>query len=364
MLIFDAHLDLAWNAIDWNRDLTLEVDEIRRGEACAADVGAAHGVRRKGAGRGTTSLPELRRAEVGICVATVLDRTARPETDVPGFPGSASQELSYAKAQGQLAYYRALEHLGWMRAITDTASLDAHMADWQRDPDTTPVGYILSMEGGDPIVEPDWVASWHDQGLRAIGPAHYGVSRYAHGTSRPGGLTEDGRVLLREMQALDMVLDLSHLADEAFWQAIELYDAPVIASHNNCRALVPGDRQFSDEQIRAIAERGGAIGVALDAWMLYPGWIRGETDPSVVAMDAVVDQIDHVCEVTGTSEHVAIGSDLDGGFGTEQTPRDLDTIADLQRIPELLRQRGYEERAIEGIMHGNWLRVFGGALAR
>jgi len=355
MLIFDAHLDLAWNAIDWNRDLCLEVDEIRRREA---------GLEKKGAGRSTTSLPELRRAEVGICIATVLDRTARPETDVPGFPGSASQELSYAKAQGQLAYYRALERRGWLRQIRNAAALDDHVAAWERNQNAgkaappIPIGYILSMEGGDPIVEPDWVAHWYEQGLRAVGPAHYGVSRYAHGTSRPGGLTGDGRALLREMQALGMVLDLSHLADQAFWEAIELYDGPVIASHNNCRALVPGDRQFTDDQIRAISERGGVIGVALDAWMLYPGWIRGKTDPSVVGMEAVADQIDHICQVTGSHAHAAIGSDLDGGFGTEQTPRDLDTIADLQRIPELLSERGYPQEAIEAIMHGNWLRLF------
>lgn len=354
MLIFDAHLDLAWNAIDWNRDLCLEVAEIRRREA---------GMEKKGAGRGTTSLPELRRAQVGICLATVLDRTARPETDVPGFPGSASQELSYAKAQGQLAYYRVLEQRGWMRQIASAEALEDHLASWQRDPENTPIGYILSMEGADPIVWPEQVGLWFEQGLRVVGPAHYGVSRYAHGTARPGGLTEDGRRLLHEMDALGMVLDLSHLADEAFWQAIELYGGPVLASHNNCRALVPGDRQFSDDQIRAIAQRGGAIGVALDAWMLYPGWVRGKTDHcarqrALVGMDAVADQIDHICQFTGSCEHAAIGSDLDGGFGTEQCPRDLDTIADLQRIPELLGERGYGQDAIAAIMHGNWLRLF------
>jgi len=358
MLIFDAHLDLAWNAIDWNRDLCLEVAEIRRQEA---------GLEKKGAGRGTTSLPELRRAQVGICLATVLDRTSRPETDVPGFPGSASQELSYAKAQGQRAYYEVLEQRGVLRQIADADALEAHLAAWQRDRESAPIGYILSMEGADPVVEPEQVGLWYEQGLRVVGLAHYGVSRYAHGTSRPGGLTDDGRALLREMEGLGMVLDLSHLADEAFWQAIELYGGPVLASHNNCRALVPGDRQFSDEQIRAIAQRGGAIGVALDAWMLYPGWVRGETDHcarqrALVSMDAVADHVDHICQLTGSCEHAAIGSDLDGGFGTEQCPRDLDTIADLQRIPALLAQRGYAQDAIEAIMHGNWLRLFRRAL--
>ena len=358
MLILDAHLDLAMNAIDWNRNLRLEVAELRRREA---------DLDKKGAQRATISLPEMRRARVGLCLATVLDRTSRPETDVPGFPGSACQEISYAKAQGQLAYYRALERGGAMRQITDAAALDAHLAAWQNDPDGTPLGYILAMEGADPIVEPDQVGLWYERGLRAVGPAHYGVSRYAHGTSRPGGLSDDGRALLREMDALGMVLDLSHLADDAFWQALELYQGPIMASHNNCRALVPGDRQYSDDQIRAIAQRGGTIGVALDAWMLLPGWVRGGLEQSLlqrerVTMQAVADHIDHICQLTGSHEHAAIGSDLDGGYGTEQCPRDLDTIADLQRIPELLDARGYAAESIVAIMHGNWLRLFRAAL--
>ena len=359
MLIFDAHLDLAMNAIDWNRDLRLEVAELRRREV---------GLAKKGAQRATISLPEMRHAQVGLCLATVLDRTSRPETDVPGFPGSASQEISYAKAQGQLAYYGALERGGAMRQIADAAALDAHLAAWERDPEGTPLGYILAMEGGDPIVEPDQVRLWYEQGLRAVGPAHYGVSRYAHGTSRPGGLSDDGRALLREMDALGMVLDLSHLADDAFWQALELYLGPIMASHNNCRALVPGDRQYSDDQIRAIAQRGGTIGVALDAWMLLPGWVRGGLEQSLrqrerVTMQAVSDHIDHICQLTGSHEHAAIGSDLDGGYGTEQCPRDLDTISDLQRIPELLDARGYAAESIAAVMHGNWLRLFRTALS-
>ena len=155
-----------------------------------------------------------------------------------------------------------------------------------------------------------------------------------------------------------MILDLTHLAEQAFWEALERFGGPVMASHNNCRALVPGDRQFSDEQIRAIAGRGGVIGVALDAWMLYPGWIKDETSNDLVTLEAVADQIDHICQTTGGSLHAAVGSDLDGGYGTEQCPRDLDTIADLQKIPGLLRRRGYGEEEVERIMHGNWVRFF------
>jgi membrane dipeptidase len=171
-------------------------------------------------------------------------------------------------------------------------------------------------------------------------------------------LTEAGRELLREMEQVGMVLDLTHLSEPAFWEALDAYDGPVLASHNNCRALVPGDRQFSDAQVRAIVEREGVIGVALDAWMLYPGWVKGKTSPSVVSLDAVAAQIDHVCQLAGDAQHAAIGSDLDGGYGTEQCPHGLDTIADLQQIPDLLARRGYAQAQVEAIMHGNWLAFF------
>lgn len=346
MLLIDAHLDLAMNALEWDRNLDLDVYEIRCREA---------GMTQKGRGRGTTTLPEMRKGEVAVSLATVIDRTAHPGSTRGG---SACQEISYAKAQGQLAYYRVLEAQGKVRLLRDWPSLQAHWAAWRERGAQEPLGFILSMEGADPIVWPEQVASWWEDGLRVVSLSHYGVSAYAHGTEMEEGLLEPGRALLREMDAIGMILDLTHLSERSFWEALEIYQGPVLASHNNARALVPGDRQFSDEQLRAIYQRDGVIGVALDAWMLYPGWIRGETDPSVVSMEAVAEQIDHMCQVAGNAHHVGIGSDLDGGYGTEQCPHDLDTIADLQKIPDLLRKRGFGEADIEAVMHGNWLRFF------
>jgi membrane dipeptidase len=346
MLLFDGHLDLAMNALNWDRNLDLDVYAIRRAEA---------GMEEKGRGKGTTTFPEMHKAELGVCLATVIDRTARPGNPLPG---SACQEISYAKAQGQLAYYRVLETQGKVRILQDWPALEAHSRAWQDKGASEPLGMILSMEGADPIVWPEQVAAWWEDGLRVVGPSHYGVSAYAYGTSTEGGLTEMGVALLREMEPLGMILDLTHLSEPAFWEALERYGGPVLASHNNCRALVPGDRQFSDKQIGAIVERESVIGVALDAWMLYPGWVKGETANTVVGLDAVADQIDHICQVAGDVAHVGIGSDLDGGYGTEQCPHDLDTIADLQRIPGLLRQRGYAEEEIAAVRHGNWLRFF------
>ncbi len=351
MLLFDGHLDLSMNSIDWDRDLNLGVYALRAKEA---------GMPGKGRALGTVTLPELRRAEVGVCMATVIKRTARPETDLPGFAGVASQEVSYGWAQGQLAYYRVLAAQGKVRLISDRATLDDHVSAWQKDAAHTPLGFILAMEGADPIVWPEQAESWWADGLRVVGPAHYGVSGYAHGTGTEGGFTAAGRRLLHVMDALGMILDLSHLSEPAFWESLDLFRGPVVASHNNCRALVPGDRQFSDDQLRAMFQRGGVVGAVLDAWMLYPGWVRGQTTPAAsgVTLDAVIDHIDHVCQLAGNSDHAAIGSDLDGGYGTEQTPKDVDTINDLQRIPALLRARGYAEQDVEKIMHRNWLDLF------
>ncbi len=346
MLLIDAHLDLAMNALNWDRDLDLEVSEIREREA---------GMTQKGRARGTTSFPEMRKGEVAVSVVTVIARTARPNSPSTG---AANQEISYAKAQGQLAYYRVLEAEGKVRMLADWEGLERHVEAWKQRGAEEPLGFILSMEGADPIVWPDQVESWWEDGLRVVSLSHYGVSAYAHGTGTEGGLTELGRPLLEALDAVGMVLDLTHLADQAFWEAVEIFQGPVLASHNNCRALVPGDRQFTDEQLKAIVERDGVIGAALDAWMLYPGWVKGETSPSVVGLEAVADHIDHVCQLAGNALHAGIGSDLDGGYGTEQCPHDLDTIADLQKVADLLRQRGYGEADVKGIMHGNWVRFF------
>jgi membrane dipeptidase len=139
---------------------------------------------------------------------------------------------------------------------------------------------------------------------------------------------------------------------------MDVYAGPVIASHHNCRALVPGQRQLTDEQIKTLISRSAVIGTAFDAWMLYPGWKRGVTDPKLVKMQDAADHVDHVCQLAGSARHCAIGSDLDGGFGTEQTPGDLDTIADLHKLESILASRGYSSADIDGIFFGNWLRFF------
>jgi len=246
--------------------------------------------------------------------------------------------------------------------VTTLAGLDAHIAAWQaweagERKTQPPLGLIISMESADAIPNARRLSTWHRNGVRLIGPAHYGPGRYAGGTATELGFTPEGFALLDEMQRLGIILDLTHLSDQAFWQALERFNGPLLASHNNCRALVPNQRQFDDEQLRAIIARDGVIGAAFDAWMVRPGWVRGAPDNEPVSIAHVVDHIDHICQLAGNSLHAAIGSDLDGGFGREQSPADLDTIADLQVVAEILAARGYAEADVAAIMHGNWLRL-------
>jgi membrane dipeptidase len=354
MLIVDAHLDLSWNALQWGRDLRRSVYTIRTQENVSAE---------KGRGLGTVALPEMRRGRVALSIATLIARSTGQTTPHIDY---ATPAQAYGVARGQLAYYRALERDGDIRVIADRSGLDQHMAAWEgweaagASEPPPPLGFVISMEGADPIQSPDQLQEWWDAGLRLLGITHYGPGRYAGGTATEIGLSELGPPLLAEMERLGIVLDLTHSSDQAFWQAVERYAGPLIASHNNCRALVPHQRQFSDDQIRAIVERDGVIGAALDAWMIKPAWVIGAryiaTNPSVTLGD-VVDHIDHICQLAGNTRHVALGTDLDGGFGREQSPADLDTIADLQKLPVLLAARGYTADDIAAIMHGNWLRL-------
>jgi membrane dipeptidase len=355
MLIFDWHLDLAWNALEWNRDLTLPVADIRRREVAAGYEGP-------GRGTNTVSLPALREGNVAVVSATLLARHDRHGVQLGFIPksGYESAEAAHAMAVAQLTYYRALERRGLVRILTDWPALDAHVCAWEahgnRAGDGPPLGFVISMEGADPILSPDDVDWWWAAGLRIVSLSHYGNGRYSHGTGTPGGLNEDGPALLRAMERAGMILDVTHLADEAMDQALDLFGGAVLASHHNCRALVDRQRQLRDSDIRKIVARGGVIGAAFDGWMLDLGCGQGPGQIRRVAtLETVADHIDHVCQIAGSARHAAIGTDLDGGFGSEKSPADLDTIADLQKLPAILERRGYSAADVRGIMHGNWL---------
>ena len=355
MWIFDAHLDLSMNAMEWNRDLRQDVQAIREREQGQTD--------KIDRARGTVAFPDMRRGGVGICVATQIARYVKQSNNLQGW---YSPEQAWAQTQGQLAWYRAMEEDGQLVQINDAKSLNQHAALWASSPpDDSSIGYILSLEGADSIITPERLERSYKEGLRAVGLSHYGPGTYAQGTAYTGGLGPRGADLLKEMDHLGMILDATHLCDDSFWEAMDVFKGPVWASHNNCRALVPNDRQFSDEQIKCLIERGAVIGGVLDAWMLIPDWERGETTPeeSGVKLEHVINHMDHICQLAGNADHIGIGTDLDGGYGREQSPGDLDTIADLQRLPSMLAQRGYEEPEVAGVMHGNFIRFLNSAWA-
>ncbi len=349
MFVFDAHLDLAMNALEWNRDLTWTVEDIRKSEEGMTD--------KPDRGKNTVSLQAMRKGNVGLCVATQIARYVKKGSPLPGWN---SPHQAWAQTQGQLAWYKAMEEIGEMVQVTNLKELKTHMGLWERDDSDSkkPIGYILSLEGADSIVTIDHLEKSHEMGLRAIGPAHYGPGTYAHGTDSIGGIGTKGKELLKKIEELNLILDATHLCDMSFWETMKAYNGPVWASHNNCRKFVNHNRQFSDEQINELISRKAVVGIALDAWMMVPNWRRGESTPKDmgVTLNQMVENIDHICQLAGNSLHVGIGTDLDGAFGKEQSPDDLETIADLQKIPLLLYQKGYSNDDIENIMHLNFIK--------
>ena len=348
MLIFDAHLDLAMNALEWNRDLQWSVSEIRESEKGMTD--------KPDRGNNTVSFDAMRKGNIGLCVATQIARYVHKDNPLPGWN---SPQQAWAQTQGQLAWYKTMEEAGELTPITNLATLNAHLENWENSAsEKKPIGYILSLEGADSIITIEHLERSYEQGLRAIGPGHYGPGTYAHGTNSVGGIGAKGKELLKEVERLNMILDATHLCDQSFWEAMDVYHGAVWASHNNCRKLVDHNRQFSDEQLKELLKREAVIGMVLDAWMMVPNWVKGTSTPQSigVTLKQMADNIDHICQLAGNALHVGIGTDLDGGFGKEQSPADLDTIADLQNVPEILKSRGYSQTDIENIMHGNFLR--------
>jgi membrane dipeptidase len=348
-LILDSHLDLAFSALQINRDLTQPAATVRTHDPVSII---------ESFGSCTVTLPELRRGNVGIVFGTVMSRL--DPTDRWSRTGMYNQDQCHGVGRGHLAYYQALERAGYIRFIRTIEDLDAMTTAWQQPAADTPIGLILSMESADPILDPEQVPEWYELGLRMVSISHYGTSTYSHGTGTEGGLLPPAKPLLNALNAAGIIVDMTHLTDQAHWEVLEIYDGPVCASHHNCRALTPGQRQLTDEMIRSIAARGGIIGAALDAWMLDPQWQRktpAYDQQTQATLETVADHIDHIAQLLGSCRHSGIGTDLDGGFGTEQAPRDLNTIADLQKLHGIFAKRGYSEDDIKGIFAENWIRL-------
>lgn len=350
IFIVDGHLDLAMNAIEWNRDLTKPLDAIRQREMNMND--------KPDRGRGTVCLPELRKGKIGLVMATQLARYTPPGSALPGWN---SPQQAWAMTQAQLAWYREMEATGEMVQITNLIELDTHLRLWNDDSlddQNKAVGYILSLEGADSLVDSSYLYKAHAYGLRAIGLSHFGPGRYAPGTKMEGEINSAGLALLKDIEKLNLILDVTHLTDEGFNQVMEQYKGPIWASHHNVRTIVPNQRQLSDDQIKQLIERGAVIGGMLDCWAMDIRFIDTVSDPWQldIRLEQLVDHWDHICQIAGNADHIAIGTDLDGIFGTEQSPWDLNSISDLQKFQSILSSRGYTQRDIENIFHGNWLR--------
>lgn len=346
MRVFDGHLDLAMNALAYGRDQTWPLEALRRREA-----GHAFDDHR---GEAAVCLPELVRGGVTAAVATLFVRASadaavgdtlrRSDSDL------AAPALAHAAAHGQLAYYRLLHRQGRVRLVTEALQLTSEHGG--------PPAVIVLMEGADAVLDADDVAAWFAAGVRVMSLTHTQATAYAGGNNTALPLTAAGVDLLRAMRDAGIILDVSHLCDASLFPAMDAFDGPVIASHSNCRALCPGARQITDDAIRLIASRGGVVGIALHNGMLRAGWSYPASPRHEVTLDDIARHIDHICQLTGSASHAAIGSDLDGGFGLDRVPTGVDSVADLHRIAQPLRDRGYGDPDIAAILHDNWLNFY------
>jgi membrane dipeptidase len=348
-MIIDAHEDIAYAAWALKRDFLRSAHETRKHEAALAGAGT-HEIC-------TVGLPDLLRGDVGIVVASLFVEAARSERSHAHAVYHTAAEAE-TQALSQLDYYQAAAADPRVQLVRGRGDLVALLHRRATEP---VLGLIVAMEGADPILTPADVWGWKERGLRQISLAWACGSRFAGGNAALGPLTADGKLLLQEMERAGLILDVSHLAEESFWQALDTFHGTVVASHSNCRSLVPSERQLSDNMIGALAERGGVIGAVFYNRFLDAGW-QVDLGKEAVTLAAVVRHIDHICNLTGSSSYVGIGSDLDGGFGRESAPAEIDTVADLRKLGPALSTAGYSASSIEAILGGNWLRLFSEAL--
>lgn len=352
-LIVDAHLDLAWNALTFGRDYTRPALVTREREA---------GTRTPALNGNTLlGLADLLLGRTAIIFGALFaapKRRQASEWETQVYADDAEAHRLYAR---QLDYYHRLaDESRVFQLIGSKNDLETVLSSWQSDDLTKRrIGIVPLMEGADGIRDPKEAEWWLERGVRIIGPAWAGT-RYAGGTGEPGPFTPEGRRLLNVMADLGLMLDLAHLSDEAYFEALDRFPGVTLASHANPRALLRNpprpERFLSDEMIRRLAERRGVIGVVPYNRFLNSNWTRSDGKMRVT-LDAVAAAIDHICQVTGSAAHVGLGSDFDGGFGVEGTPAEIDTHADLQKLEAKLAERGYGRKDIESIMSGNWIEL-------
>jgi membrane dipeptidase len=357
MMIIDSHEDIAWNIVNLKRDYTQSAKSIREAEKNTPIP----------AFNGNTLLgwPEYQTAHVGIIFGTLFcDPRRLDQGKYPIRVYETPQQAHDCYRENLDAYERLIdENPEKFRMIRNLSELKNHISSWQAhelqtsDP-PPPVGLVILMEGAEGIVEPPQVEDWYEWGVRMIGPAWAG-NRFCGGTREPGPLTKAGFELLDVMASFNLILDISHMDHQSARQSLDFYDGQVIASHANAEALIndiPINRHLKDETIEQLIARDGVIGIVpLNAFLDWD-W-RNKGGKSAVTLDDVVTQIDYICQIAGNTQHVALGTDFDGGFGVESVPQEIDTIADLPKLAPRLSEKGYNVDDIEHIFSGNWLRI-------
>jgi membrane dipeptidase len=354
-LIVDSHQDLAWNILSFGRDYLRSAQETRRIEKGSPTVER----------NGDTLLgwPEYQQGEVAVVFATLFSTPARWAYDWETYSYREPKEADRQYRQQMDVYHRLTdEYPDKFRFISSASNLDEVLASQQKaasNGQEYPVGLLPLMEGADCINDFGELEEWWEMGLRFIGPAWAGT-RFCGGTKEPGPLTPDGHKLLGAMADLGFTLDLSHMDEPAVLESLDIYPGHIVATHANCLALMPEhefNRLLSDRVIRGILERDGMIGVVPFNTFLKDGWLVEKSNRDEVSLTHLVDHIDHICQLAGDALHVGIGSDFDGGFGLQSTPKEIDTIADLQKLVPLLLSRGYSEEDAAAILGGNWVNM-------
>ncbi len=348
MLIVDAHQDIAWNMLTFDRDYTHSVDETRRLEKGS----------RISEFNGDTLLgwPEYQAGQVALIFSTLFASPIRRQMglwDMQCYADSNQARSMYLR-QLQVYYDLVDKNPEKFRLVLTGGDLSQVIDHWQNEgSETHPVGLLILMEGAEAIGDLSELEEWWDKGVRILGPAWAG-NHFCGGTGEPGPLTTEGFALLEKMADIGFTLDLSHMDERAALQALDAFSGQIVATHANALAKLTGsqsNRHLSDRVIRGLIERDGMIGIVPFNNFLKVGWGRREDVPLM----AVFQHMDHVCQLAGDARHVGLGTDFDGGFGLQSTPAEIDTITDLQKIAPILRQAGYPEEAVKSIFGDNWL---------
>jgi membrane dipeptidase len=370
-LIVDAHEDLAINMLTFERDYRQSVSQIR-----ASEIGTEVPSRN---GQALLGWPDWIKGDIAVVFATITAVPERHRSGVWQTQCYRDADEAYHLYRNQLAIYHQLveERSSRFTLILNKSDLHQLLRTWQEGSSKErALGLVILMEGADAVREPNEIFEWHANGVRIVGPAWSGT-RYAGGTGEPGPLTDTGRELLDRMAEIGMILDLSHMAREAAWEAVESYSGVLIASHSNPLPLGSllssnsssvlsqfagsPDRYLSDPLILRIAEHQGVIGIMPCNFFLRPNWQSVEGRNSIT-LDDVVIAIDHICQLVGNSAHVGLGTDFEGGFGLESIPLGIESVADLKLIGEALLGYGYKPSDVKAILGGNWLGLLERAL--